>query len=53
MFGVFRVKNHNFTPKQSFFPILGGTGAECGPPPPPDPPLNYFKLHLTQNMAFN
>jgi hypothetical protein len=24
MFGVFRVKNHDFTPKIHIFPILGG-----------------------------
>ena len=35
MFGVFRVQNHDFTPKNLFFPILGGA------PPPPDPPLVY------------
>jgi hypothetical protein len=29
--GVFRVKNHDFTPKNPIFPILGGPGA---PPPP-------------------
>jgi hypothetical protein len=27
MFGVFRVKNHDFTPKIIFFPILGEGGA--------------------------
>ena len=37
MFGVFRVKNHNFTPKNHFFPILGGAHAGCAPPL--DPPL--------------
>jgi hypothetical protein len=30
IFGVFRVKNHDFTPKNHFFPILGGAG--CAPP---------------------
>ena len=29
--GVFRVKNHDFTPKIIFFPILGGGGTECPP----------------------
>jgi hypothetical protein len=34
MFGVFRVKNHDFTPKKIlFFPILGG-GARVGARPP-------------------
>ena len=33
-FGVFRVKNHDFTPKKIiFFPILGGTRDGCAPPP--------------------
>ena len=31
-FGVFRVKNHDFTPK-NIFPILGGARAGCAPPP--------------------
>ena len=35
--GVFRVKNHDFTPKKSdFFPILGGARRVR---PPLDPPL--------------
>ena len=39
IFGVFRVKNHDFTPKNHiFFPILGG-GAHRVRPPPLDPPL--------------
>jgi hypothetical protein len=28
MFGVFRVKNHDFTPKNHIFPILGGGRAK-------------------------
>ena len=32
-FGVFRVKNHDFTPKNHIFPILGGARAGCAPPP--------------------
>jgi hypothetical protein len=35
---VFRVKNHDFTPKIILFPILGGARAECAPPPPESPP---------------
>jgi hypothetical protein len=31
MFGVFRVKNHDFTPKILIFPILGGARAGCAP----------------------
>jgi hypothetical protein len=29
-FGVFRVKNHDFTPKNHFCPILGGGGGGGG-----------------------
>jgi hypothetical protein len=32
-FGVFRVKNHNFTPKNHIFPILGGHVPDATPPP--------------------
>jgi hypothetical protein len=42
-FGVFRVKNHDFTQKIIFFPILGGAR------PPLDPPLGtdmVFKMYL-------
>ena len=36
-FGVFRVENHDFTPKNHiFFPILGGARA------PLDPPLLFY-----------
>ena len=42
MFGVFRMKNHDFTPKNHIFSnFKGGARAGCAPPPPPplDPPL--------------
>ena len=29
MFGVFRLKNHDFTPKNHIFPILGGGGGRA------------------------
>jgi hypothetical protein len=32
IFGVFRVKNHDFTPKNHIFPILGGGGAPGSAP---------------------
>ena len=36
IFGVFRVKNHDFTPKKSyFFQFYGGGGGAGAPPPPP------------------
>ena len=38
--GVFRVKNHDFTPKNHIFSNFRGARAGCAPPPPPlDPPL--------------
>ena len=41
IFGVFRVKNHDFTPKKIiFFPILGGGGR------PLDPPLAYISSKI-------
>ena len=40
MFGVFRVKNHNFTPKN---PILGGEGARRVRPSL-DPPLHLYVI---------
>jgi hypothetical protein len=38
-FGVFRVKNHDFTPKNIFFPIFFWGGGRVRPPL--DPPLRY------------
>jgi hypothetical protein len=39
IFGVFHVKNHDFTPKKIiFFPILGGRTPDA-PPTPLNPPL--------------
>jgi hypothetical protein len=44
-FGVFRVKNHDFTPKIIFFPILGGR-----PPPPGFAPVNQCSnTHISYN----
>jgi hypothetical protein len=37
--GVFRVKNHNFMPKNHIFPILGGRAPSA---PPLDPPLIWI-----------
>ena len=50
IFGVFRVKNHDFTPyakKIIFFPILGGR-----PPPSLDPPLRSICLSLSISNSF-
>jgi hypothetical protein len=38
IFEVFRVKNHDFTPKNLIFSNFRGARAGCAPPPPPPPP---------------
>ena len=38
IFGVFRVKYHDFTPKIIFFPILRGERFGCALPPPGSAP---------------
>ena len=47
--GVFRVKNHDFTPKIIFFPILGGREA-CAPPPPPRSAPGFYYINDTSNI---
>ena len=43
-FGLFRVKNHDFTQKNHiFFPIVGGGGAHAGCAPPPGSAPALFK----------
>ena len=43
---VFRVKNHDFTPKNHIFSqFLGGGGARRVRPPPLDPPLYTIGIH--------
>jgi hypothetical protein len=37
MFGVFRVKNHDFTPKNHIFSNFRGDARRVRPPPPPPP----------------
>ena len=39
-FGVFRVKNHDFTPKNLIFSNFRGVARRVRPPPPPPPPLD-------------
>jgi hypothetical protein len=39
MFGVFRVKNHDYTPKNHIFSNFRGDARRVRPPPPLDPPL--------------
>ena len=43
-FGVFRVKNHDFTPKSHIFPILRG-GRRVPPPPRIRPCLKHFAIY--------
>ena len=38
--GVFRVKNHDFTPKNLIFSNFRGGVRRVRPPPPPPPPLD-------------
>ena len=42
IFGVFRVENHDFTPKNHIFSNFRGGARRVRPPPPPplDPPLH-------------
>ena len=40
IFGVFRAKNHDFTPKNRIFSNFRGACAGCAPPTPLDPPLH-------------
>ena len=45
MFRVFRVKNHDFTPKNHIFSNFRGGPRRVRPPPPPpplDPPLHFI-----------
>ena len=57
MFGVFRVKNHDFTPKKIlFFPILGGARAGCAPPPPSPgstPAASEYNYKTICNLVIN
>ena len=47
IFGVFRVKNHDFTPKNHIFSNFRG-GARRVRPPPLDPPLiMLYRVHLS------
>jgi hypothetical protein len=48
IFWVFRVKNHNFTPKNHFFSNFGGGGAPGAHTPPPGsaPAINNISFIL-------
>jgi hypothetical protein len=46
IFGVFRVRNHDFSPKNNIFSNFRG-GARQVPPPPLDPPLYRVVLCAT------
>jgi hypothetical protein len=49
IFGVFRVKNHDFTPKNHIFSNFRGGGVHPARTSPLDPPL-YHTLLLYKNM---
>ena len=48
-FEVFRVKNHDFTPKNHFFSILGGGGVRSEPPLPGSAPAHYKRSLATHH----
>jgi hypothetical protein len=48
--GVFRVKNHDLTPKNRIFSNSRGARAGCAPPPP-DPPLQWTKETRTKGQT--
>jgi hypothetical protein len=55
MFGVFRVKNHDFMPKNHIFSNFRGGGAHagwCAPPPVSAPAFSIIKL-TTYNIYIN
>ena len=46
LLGVFRVKNHDFTPKNHIFSnFRGGGNAGCPPPPGSAPDLEYLQTN--------
>jgi hypothetical protein len=51
MFGVFRVKNHDCTPKNHIFPILGGGGRGRRGRPALDPPL-HINMKMTASYIY-
>ena len=51
-FGVFRVKNHDFTQKNHIFSNYRGGGMRRVRPPPMDPPLVYITEYKSQFVAW-
>ena len=51
IFGVFRVKNHDFTPKNHIFFNFRGHAPGAAPPPPP--PLLLNRVDLQYYWSFN
>jgi hypothetical protein len=49
IFEVFRVKNHDFTPKNLIFSNF--RGAAPGAPPPPPPPPHFFSLMASKTTV--
>jgi hypothetical protein len=54
IFGVFRVKNHDFTPKNLIFSNFRGARAGCAPPSPPGsaPVLSIDKRYMKTIVDF-
>jgi hypothetical protein len=54
IFGIFRVKNHDFTPKNHIFSNIRGGGARRMRPPPWTRPLNYaVAANITSHDIMN
>jgi hypothetical protein len=52
MCGVFRVKNHDFTPKNHIFANFRGGRAPGAPPPGSAPAKSPFKIIITEWFFF-
>jgi hypothetical protein len=51
-FGVFRVKNHDFTPKNHIFPILGGGGGGAPGALPPGSAPDIDSLFIISSEQY-
>ena len=50
-FGVFRVKNHDFTPKNHIFSNFRGGGGTCRVGPPPGSAPGYTNKTLCRSIV--
>jgi hypothetical protein len=53
IFGVFRVKNHDFTPKNHIFPILGGAREIFGVLHVKNPSFRNILVNTLGSTSFN